>query len=125
MTKLFVRDKSVISRHLKSIFKNNELEENRTVAKFATVQKEGNRQIKRDQEYYNLDAIISVGYRVNSKEAIHFRQWATSVLKDHLIRGYTIHQKTLGRGGRIRIRANHQIITKNLSESFHGYRDRC
>ena len=67
MVQLFSRDKSVISRHLNNIYKIKELEKKATVAKYATVQKEGDRKVKREVEYYNLDAIISVGYRVNSK----------------------------------------------------------
>jgi DNA ligase (NAD+) len=88
MVELFGRDKSIISRHLNNIFKVNELERETTVAKYTTVQKEGNREVKRKVEYYNLDAIISVGYRVNSKEGVQFRKWAAQVLKAHLIRGY-------------------------------------
>ena len=75
------------------------LEKNATVAKFATVQKEGRRDVKRDVEYYNLDAIISVGYRVNSKEGVQFRKWASNVLKEHLIRGYTTNDKRLSQQG--------------------------
>ena len=81
---LFGRDKSVISRHLKNIFDTNELERDRTVAKNATVQREGEREVVRQVEYFNLDAIISVGYRVNSAQATRFRQWATRVLREHL-----------------------------------------
>lgn len=92
---LFERDKSVISRHLKNIFREEELSEVSTVAKFATVQQEGGHEVRRDIEHYNLDVIISVGYRVNSKRGVQFRQWATGVLKDHLIQGYTVNQKRL------------------------------
>ena len=93
MSNLFNRDKSVISRHIK-----NALEEeldNSTVAFFATVQKEGKREIKRNIEYYNLDMIISIGYRVKSKNGIVFRKWANKVLKDYLLKGYAINQKRL------------------------------
>jgi hypothetical protein len=92
---LFGRDKSVISRHLTNIYSENELNISSTVAKNATVQIEGNRSIKRTIEYYNLDAIISVGYRVNSKTATQFRQWATKTLKEHLTKGYTINKKVI------------------------------
>lgn len=92
---LFERDKSVISRHLRNIFKSKELSKSSTVAFFATVQNEGGRNIERDIEYFNLDAIISVGYRVNSKRGTQFRIWATNVLKKHLINGYTINEKRL------------------------------
>ncbi|MBI1837903.1 MAG: virulence RhuM family protein [Flavobacteriia bacterium] len=92
---LFERDKSVISRHIKSIYKEGELEYDSTVVKNATVQKEGKREVERIIEYFNLDLIISVGYRVNSKRGTQFRQWATQRLKEHLIQGYTINQKRL------------------------------
>ncbi len=99
MAELFDRDKSVISRHLRTIFRSGELEKEATVAKIATVQKEGNRQVKRSLDWFNLDAIISVGYRVNSKRGTRFRIWATSVLKDHLVKGYTLNQKRLAEKG--------------------------
>ena len=96
IAELFDRDNSVISRHLKNIFNEAELDEKATVAKNATVQKEGNRQVIREIEYYNLDAIISVGYRVNSKTATRFRQWATKTLRTHVVEGYTINKARLG-----------------------------
>lgn len=86
---LLSKDKSVISRHIKNIYTEGELSRNSTVAKFATVQMEGERGIKRDLEYYNLDVIISVGYRVKSKRGTQFRIWANSVLKDYLVKGYS------------------------------------
>ena len=92
MAELFERDKSVISRHLKKVFSEKELDEKATVANFATVQTEGDRNIERQVTYYNLDAIISVGYRVNSKRGTQFRQWASQVLKNHIIQGYSINQ---------------------------------
>ena len=94
MSKLFERDKSVISRHIKNIFKEEELDTS-TVAFFATVQKEGNRDVIREIEYYNLDMIISVGYRVKSKNGIMFRKWANKILKDYLIKGYAVNNKRL------------------------------
>ena len=93
MTKLFDRDKSVISRHIKNAFEE-ELD-NSTVAKFATVQIEGNRKITRNIEYYNLDMIISVGYRVKSQNGIIFRRWANKILKDYILKGYAVNQKRL------------------------------
>jgi prophage maintenance system killer protein len=99
MAKLFGRDKSVISRHLGNIFKSGELDREAAVAKNATVQKEGKRQVTRTIEWFNLDAIISVGYRVNSIRGTRFRIWATSVLKDHLVRGYTFRRKRLAEKG--------------------------
>ena len=92
---LFNTHKSGISRHIKNIYKNKELESDSTVAKIATVQIEGGRTIEREIEYFNLDMIISVGYRVNSKRATQFRIWATKTLKDHLVKGYTINEKRL------------------------------
>jgi len=93
IAKLFNRDKSGISRHIKNIFKNEELHQSSTVAKIATAQKEGVREVVRDIEYYNLDMIISIGYRVDSKEATQFRKWATSVLNKYLTDGYAINAK--------------------------------
>ena len=92
MAELFGRDKSVISRHLKNIFDTGELAREATVAKTATVQAEGGRQVSRVIEYFNLDAIISVGYRVNSIKGTQFRRWATNVLRQHLVQGYTLNQ---------------------------------
>ena len=92
---LFDTDKSGISRHIKNIYENKELDKKATVAKITTVQKEGSRGIKRNIEYYNLDIILSVGYRVNSKQATQFRIWATRTLKQHILQGYTINQKRL------------------------------
>ena len=94
MATLFDRDKSVISRHIKNAFEE-ELDRSSTVAKFATVQKEGAREITRNIDYYNLDVIISVGYRVKSKNGVAFRKWANRILKDYLIKGYAINEKRL------------------------------
>ncbi len=91
LAQLFARDKSVISRHLSNIFKEKELNYKSTVAKNATVQKEAGRTVERTIDYYNLDVIISLGYRVNSKQGIAFRQWATQRLKDYLLQGYAVN----------------------------------
>ena len=88
---LFERDKSTISRHINSIFKEGELDKSSTVAKYATVQTEGGRSITRYIEYYNLDAIISVGYRVKSARGTKFRQWANKILKGYLVDGYVVN----------------------------------
>jgi hypothetical protein len=93
IAQLFDRDKSVISRHLRNIYKDKELTFEATVAKNATVQIEAGRKVKRKIEYYNLDAILSVGYRVNSKQGTQFRIWATRVLKDYLLKGYAINNR--------------------------------
>ncbi len=95
ISNIFGRDKSVVSRHFKNIYKEGELRKEATVAKNATVQMEGNRKIERIIEYYNLDAILSVGYRVNSMQATQFRIWATKTLKEHLVKGYTINKKVI------------------------------
>lgn len=95
MAELFDRDKSVISRHLKTIFDSKELDRQATVAKNATVQTEGDREVRRTVEFFNLDVVISVGYRVNSKRGVQFRQWATKVLRDHLVQGYTLNRQRL------------------------------
>lgn len=92
---VFNTDKSGISRHIKNIYESGELNKESTVAKIATVQKEGKREIERLIEYYNLDVILSVGYRVNSKRATQFRIWATNTLKSYLVRGYAINEKRL------------------------------
>ena len=94
MAKLFDRDKSVISRHIKNALEE-ELEKDSTVANFATVAKEGNREVNRNIEYYNLDMIISVGYRVKSKNGVIFRRWANKILKDYLLKGYAVNEKRL------------------------------
>ena len=96
IAELFGRDKSVISRHIKNIIKIGELREKSTVAIFATVQKEGHREIHRKIEYYNLDMILSVGYKVDSKQATQFRIWATKTLKQHLFKGYSINKDRIG-----------------------------
>ena len=89
---LFDRDKSVISRHLRNIYAEGELTREATVAKNATVQDESGRMVVRQIEYYNLDVIISIGYRVKSLRGTQFRQWANKVLKEYLLRGYSINQ---------------------------------
>jgi len=96
---LFERDKSVVSRHLRNIFHTGELAKEATVAKNATVQKEGERKVTRSIEWFNLDVIISVGYRVNSKRGTQFRIWATSILTHHFVEGYTLNQRRLAEKG--------------------------
>ena len=99
MAELFDRDKSVIAKHIKNAFEEGEIEPNRTVANFATVQKEGSRSVQRDVEHFNLDVIISVGYRVKSKRGAQFRIWATQRLKEYLIKGFTMDDERLKLGG--------------------------
>jgi len=93
--KQFQSSKSNISEHIKHIFQSNELTKESTVRKFRTVQKEGKREVERDLEYYNLDLIISIGYRVNSIRGTQFRIWANKILKNHLVKGYSINENRL------------------------------
>ncbi|HNR16732.1 MAG TPA: virulence protein RhuM/Fic/DOC family protein [Chitinophagaceae bacterium] len=95
LAELFSTDRTSVLKHLRNIFKTKELDEKQTCAKFAQVQKEGNKTVRRDILHYNLDAIISVGYRVNSKRGTQFRQWATQRLREYLVKGYTINEKRL------------------------------
>ncbi len=98
MGELFGVVKSTISEHLSNIFETNELQKDTTVRNFRTVQQEGERQVNRDIEYYNLDAIISVGYRVNSSKATQFRIWATQTLKEYIIKGFVLDDNRLKQG---------------------------
>ena len=99
MSELFQRDKSTISRHIKNVFADGELMEEATVANFATVQMEGNREITRNITHYNLDVIISVGYRVKSLRGTQFRIWANSVLREYLIKGFAMNDDLLKQAG--------------------------
>jgi death-on-curing family protein len=92
---LFQSSKANISEHVQHIFVEGELEREPTVRKFRTVQKEGKRQVSREIEHYNLDLILSIGYRINSKRGTQFRQWASERLKEHLIKGYTINEERI------------------------------
>ena len=91
LTKLFKIDRTGITRHINNIYKDEELEENSTCAKIAQVQKEGNRSVTRNISYYNLDMIISIGFRVNSKPAIKFRTWANKIIKEYMIKGFALN----------------------------------
>ena len=99
MAELFQRDKSTISRHIKNVFADGELLEEATVANFATVQMEGSREITRNITHYNLDVIISVGYRVKSLRGTQFRIWANSVLREYLIKGFAMNDDLLKQAG--------------------------
>ena len=92
---LFKTDRTSILKHINNIYKSKELDPGSTCAKFAHVQKEGKRKVNREILHYNLDAIISVGYRVSSKRGTQFRIWASQTLKNHLVKGYTINEKRL------------------------------
>ena len=95
MSELFDKNVKTVNEHIKNIYKEGELEEDSTIRKFQTVQKEGKREVQRDISYYSLDVIISVGYRVKSKRGKQFRIWANKVLKDYIIKGYALNQKRL------------------------------
>ena len=98
MAVLFDVGVPAISKHLKNIFDEGELIENRVISKMEIVRMEGNRQVKRETVFYNLDAVISVGYRVNSIRTTQFRQWATSVMREFAIRGYVLDKKRMENG---------------------------
>jgi hypothetical protein len=93
ISSLFDRDVKTIGKHINNVFSEGELIEKATVAKFATVQKEGDRKVERQVEHYNLDVIISVGYRVKSKQGTQFRIWANNILKEYLLKGYAINNR--------------------------------
>lgn len=98
MSTLFGRDKSTISRHIKNIFEEGELSPDTTIANYATVQEEGNREVTRNIDYYNLDIIISVGYRVKSQQGTQFRIWATQRLREYIIKGFTLNDERFKTG---------------------------
>ena len=112
MGELFEVGTNTINYHLKEIFKSSEIDENRTIRKFRIVQTEGKRQVERGVDFYNLDAIISVGYRVNSVRATQFRQWATKVLKEFAIKGFVLDKKRLENGSYL----NENYFEELLSE---------
>lgn len=95
MAELFQRNKSTISRYIKNVFEEGELDSKRTVANFATVQNEGGREVERSIEYYNLDVIISVGYRVKSLRGTQFRIWAMQILKEYMQKGFALDDTRL------------------------------
>lgn len=98
LTKLFKIDRTGITRHINNIYKDKELEENSTCAKIAQVQKEGNRSVTRNIAYYNLDMIISIGFRINSKPAIKFRTWANKIIKEYMIQGFSLNEERFLKG---------------------------
>lgn len=129
MSMLFGRDKSTISRHIKNVFEEGELNLNSTVAKFATVQMEGSRNIERNIDYYNLDVIISVGYRVKSQQGTQFRIWATQRLREYIIKGFALNDERFKTGssynyfkellGRIReIRLSEKVFYQQIKDIY-------
>lgn len=101
MAELFGTSKQNISYHLQNVYKEGELLTNQTVKEILTVQNEGGKAVKRPVEFYNLDAIISVGYRVNSSRATQFRIWATQVLKEYIVKGFVMNDERLKQGQRV------------------------
>ena len=129
MAELFQRNKSTISRHIKNVLEDGELQEEATIANFATVQNEGNRKVERVIAYYNLDMIISVGYRVHSYRGVQFRIWATKVLKEYIVKGFAMNDDLLKRAGggnyfdellaRIRdIRSSEKVFYRKVLEIY-------
>jgi len=129
MAELFQRDKSVISRHISNVFEEGELQQAATVANFATVQTEGERKVERAIDYYNLDVIISVGYRVKSHRGTQFRIWATQRLREYLIKGFALDDERLKQAGggnyfdellaRIRdIRSSEKVFWKKVLDIY-------
>ncbi len=129
MAELFQRNKSTISRHISNIFSKGELDSNSTVANFATVQMEGDRKVSRNIEYYNLDVVISVGYRVKSLRGTQFRIWANAIIKEYMKKGFALDDdrlKRLGGGNyfdellaRIRdIRSSEKVFWRKVLEIY-------
>ena len=113
LTKLFKIDRTGITKHINNIYKDEELEEKSTCAKIAQVQKEGNRSVTRNISYYNLDMIISIGFRVNSKTAIKFRTWANKIIKEYMIQGFSLNEERFLKG-----RKSDQEYFKRLLEKI-------
>ena len=129
MAELFQRNKSTISRHIKNVLEDGELQEEATIANFATVQNEGTRKVERVIAFYNLDMIISVGYRVHSYRGVQFRIWATKVLKEFIVKGFAMNDDLLKRAGggnyfdellaRIRdIRSSEKVFYRKVLEIY-------
>ena len=130
MAALFDVNVPTVNEHLSNIFKTGELEENSTIRKFRIVQKEGSRDVEREIEFYSLDAIIAVGYRVNSERGLIFRQWATERLKEYMIKGFALDDARLKQGGhksryfeellqRIRdIRSNERMLYQKVTDIY-------
>ena len=118
MAELFDKDSDTIGLHLKNIFATKELDEKATTEKYSVVQTEGNRQVNRSILFYNLDAIISVGYRVNSKRGTQFRIWANRVLKEYLVKGYAINEKRLAQKNQELqfLKSGIQILSRAIDE---------
>ena len=114
MAELFGRDRSVVTRHIRNAFEEGELDPEATSAKFARVRSEGGRRVSRDVDHYNLDVIISVGYRVKSLRGTQFRIWATRTLREHLVRGFTVNERRLAERGLREARETLDLLSRTL-----------
>ncbi|MGH8006731.1 MAG: virulence RhuM family protein, partial [Candidatus Binatia bacterium] len=115
MAELFGRERSVVTKHIRNAFKEGELDPEATCAKFAQVQTEGGRTVSREVDHYNLDVIISVGYRIKSLRGTQFRIWATRTLREHLLRGYTLHERRLRERGLSEIEQAVKLLARTLT----------
>ncbi|MDX4012707.1 RhuM family protein [Aliarcobacter skirrowii] len=116
IAELFDKDIRTINEHIKFIYKEEELVENSTIRNFRIVQKEGNREVARDVLHYNLDVIISIGYRANSKKATKFRQWATSVLKEYIFNGYAINSHKITKQRLLHLENDMQVVKSKFKD---------
>ena len=116
IAELFDKDIRTINEHIKFIYKEEELVENSTIRNFRIVQKEGNREVARDVLHYNLDVIISIGYRANSKKATKFRQWATSVLKEYIFNGYAINSHKITEQRLLNLENDMQVVKSKFKD---------
>ena len=116
MAELFGRERSVVTKHILKVFDEGELDPKATSAKFAQVRKEGKRAVSREVDHYNLDVILSVGYRVSSKRGTQFRIWATRTLREHLLRGYTLNERRLREKGLGEMEQAVGLLAKTLTQ---------
>ena len=114
MAEVFQTSIDNVSLHLRNVYATGELEEAATVEDFSVVRSEGQRKVRRNVRHYNLDAIISIGYRVNSKRAVRFRQWATRTLREHLVSGYTLNERRLAERGLDEARQTLKLLARTL-----------
>lgn len=120
MAELFAKDVRTINEHIQNVYASEELTSDSTIRKFRIVRQEGKRQVKRGIDHYNLDVIISVGYRVKSKQGTQFRIWANRILKEYLVKGYTINEKRLAQKEQeVQVLKNGiQILSRAIEEKY-------
>ncbi len=123
ISELLGRDVKTIGKHINNVFSDNELEKISTVANFATVQNEGGRDVRRDVEYYNLDVIISVGYRVKSQKGVRFRQWATVVLKRYITDGFAINSEKITNQRFKELENNMRLLSSRMDDISNLFKD--